>query len=45
MWFISILIKIKFLKELDVDMDIRKELIEYCKENDFPINDMDINDF
>ena len=26
-------------------MDINKELIEYCKENDFPINDMDINDF
>ena len=26
-------------------MDINKELIEYCKENVFPINDMDINDF
>ena len=39
------IIKIKLLKEVDVDMDINKELIEYCKENDFPINDMDINDF
>lgn len=26
-------------------MKINEELIQYCKNNDFPINDMNINDF
>lgn len=26
-------------------MKINDELIQYCKNNDFPINDMNINDF